>query len=284
MEVNIVRQQAVLRGAGGRPFTLDYTLQATGSPKPVVVFCHGFKGFKDWGHWSAVALAFARRGFCFVKFNFSHNGTTPDTPTDFSDLEAFGRNTYTRELYDLTVVLDQITEGAYLPEGESDSTRLYLVGHSRGGAIALLQAARDSRIKKLSTWAAVAELDYAWKDPAFVEKWRAQGVIHAYNGRTKQYMPLYFDLYRDFQEHREQYDCCRAAASLSVPWLIVHGTEDPAVPVEAAWQLHACNPSARLALIEGADHVFGGRHPWEGAALPAFSQTLVERVADFFAS
>ena len=37
----------------------------------------------------------------FVKFNFSHNGTTLESPSDFKDLESFGNNNFSKELYDL---------------------------------------------------------------------------------------------------------------------------------------------------------------------------------------
>jgi hypothetical protein len=42
-------------GHGNRPFSVDARLQMTNKPKPVVVFVHGFKGFKDWGHFNLLA-------------------------------------------------------------------------------------------------------------------------------------------------------------------------------------------------------------------------------------
>ena len=42
-----------------RPFEADATYQTTSLPKPVVVFVHGFKGFKDWGHFPLLADFFA---------------------------------------------------------------------------------------------------------------------------------------------------------------------------------------------------------------------------------
>ena len=54
--------------------------------KNLVVFCHGFKGFKDWGCWNLVANLFAENDLKFLKFNFSHNGVTLDNPLKFFDL------------------------------------------------------------------------------------------------------------------------------------------------------------------------------------------------------
>ena len=36
--------------------------------------------------------------------------------------------------------------------------QIYLIGHSRGGGISIIAANEDKRIKKLVTWAAIADL------------------------------------------------------------------------------------------------------------------------------
>ena len=33
-----------------KPIVLDYGYKKTATKKPIIVFAHGFKGFKDWGH------------------------------------------------------------------------------------------------------------------------------------------------------------------------------------------------------------------------------------------
>ncbi|RZK32728.1 MAG: dienelactone hydrolase, partial [Hymenobacter sp.] len=88
----------VLTGTGhGRSFAADATYQAAAaaSPavaaaKPVIVFVHGFKGFKDWGHFPLLARFFAEQGFVFIKLNLSHNGVVVGGTGDLEDLEAFG--------------------------------------------------------------------------------------------------------------------------------------------------------------------------------------------------
>ena len=115
--------------------------------KPIVIFSHGFKGFKDWGHFEALFKQFAEAGFVFIKFNFSHNGTTANDPLNFVDLEAFGHNNYLIELDDLKLVMDWSLSNDHL-KSEIDSHKLYLLGHSRGGGITILKAGEDSRVKK----------------------------------------------------------------------------------------------------------------------------------------
>ena len=70
----------VLAPPAAKSFLADAYYQSGTDKKPLVIFVHGYKGFKDWGAWSLVAKSFAEAGFYFVKFNFSHNGTTLDNP------------------------------------------------------------------------------------------------------------------------------------------------------------------------------------------------------------
>lgn len=79
---------------------MDLTYNDNNPKAPLVIFAHGFKGFKDWGTHNMVANLFAENGFRYLKFNFSHNGTTVDKPIDFADLIAFSENTFSIELDD----------------------------------------------------------------------------------------------------------------------------------------------------------------------------------------
>ena len=66
-----------IEGKHQKPIVTDVFYNETHQPKKVVIFCHGYKGFKDWGAWNLMAEAFANAGFFFIKFNFSHNGGCP---------------------------------------------------------------------------------------------------------------------------------------------------------------------------------------------------------------
>jgi dipeptidyl aminopeptidase/acylaminoacyl peptidase len=247
---------------------------------PLLIFAHGFKGFKDWGHWQKMAEGFAVHGFAFLKFNFSHNGTSPQNPTEFSDLEAFGNNNFSKELADLKTVIDWVWENA--AEYRLDKSRICIVGHSRGGPIALLTAAKDERIAALITWASVHELDYAWQDAEQLKNWKENGVQYSLNARTGQQMPLYYQLYEDFAAHAAEYSVKQALSGFKKPMLIVHGTADPAVKLSSAEYLIKYAPHAEYLLIEGADHVFGGRHPFpEREELPVHSKILLNSCLDF---
>ena len=55
-----------------RKFRADATFLPDDHAKPVILFNHGFKGFKDWGPFNLMASKFAEAGFVFIKMNFSY--------------------------------------------------------------------------------------------------------------------------------------------------------------------------------------------------------------------
>ena len=277
----------VLAGTShGRPFAADATYQATPgavAAKPVVVFVHGFKGFKDWGHFPLLARFFAEQGYVFVKLNLSHNGVVVGGTGDLEDLAAFGQNNFSHELNDLGQLLDALHQpGATpLPAAELDLGRLYLIGHSRGGGLALLKAAEDPRVVALATWAAVADLATRWPAELF-DQWQREGVLYVPNSRTGQQLPMHYQIAEDYYANRARLDIPALLPQLRQPLLIVHGDPDETVPLSAAEQLLAGKPDAELFIVPGAGHMFGGSHPWPAQTLPPLAQLVAERTATFF--
>jgi pimeloyl-ACP methyl ester carboxylesterase len=277
----------VLKGTGhGRPFAADATYEANEAApvaRPVVVFVHGFKGFKDWGHFPLFGRFFAERGFVFIKLNLSHNGVVVGGTGDLEDLEAFGNNNFSHELNDLGQLLDALhTPGATpLPAAALDLSRIYLIGHSRGGGLVLAKAAEDPRIRAVATWAAVATLSPPWR-PEVLDQWQREGVIHIPNARTGQQLPLYYQIAEDYRAHQPRFDLAALVPQLRQPLLIVHGDQDETVPLSAAETLLARQPEAELLVVPAAGHQFGGRHPWPEAELPPLAQFVAERTAAFF--
>jgi dienelactone hydrolase len=273
----------LLTGSLSKPIATDIFYNDDGIAKPVVIYAHGFNGFKDWGNFDLIAKQFAAAGFTFIKFNFSHNGTTAAHPEEFTDLEAYGNNNYTKELDDLQSVTGWALGENNPHAGNIDKTKLLLIGHSRGGGIAILKAAEEKRIKALATWASVAECKTPWStwNEEKLNEWKKTGVQYYLNGRTRQQMPLYYQLYEDFWNNAERLNIQKAIGSLSIPVLICHGTKDEAVPVEKAYLLKQAKQDATLFLVE-SDHVFGRKHPWTENNLPQPMQEVVDKTIDFF--
>jgi dienelactone hydrolase len=240
------------------PIPVDVRTSDRINPRPAVLILHGFKGFKDWGMFPTLAERLARAGFTAVSFNMSGSGV--DQQGEFSLLDRFGHNTYSAELEDVRRVMDALADGAL---GLAATGQLGLVGHSRGGAIAILTAAGDSRVRALVTWAAIAET-HRWRDQ--VAEWRARGRLDVVNSRTGQVLPLYTDLLDDLERHGPQLDLAAAAGRITVPWLLLHGAADPAVPVAEAHLLAgaAAGSAPRTMIFPDAGHTFGAVHPFAG--------------------
>ncbi|MBC7887719.1 MAG: alpha/beta fold hydrolase [Ferruginibacter sp.] len=275
----------LLPGTRNRPMALDIFFNDHRYRKPVVVYVHGFNGFKDWGNFDIIASKFANEGYVLVKFNFSHNGTTPAQPEDFTDLEAFGNNNYTKQLDDLRLIINWVCQPLNPYRQAIDSNHICLVGHSMGGGIAILQAAEDSRVTKLITWAGISECTTPWGNwpPDKMQEWKQLGVQYYTNGRTHQQMPLYYQLYEDYIQNTNRLNIKKAIKSLAIPILVCHGTMDEAVPVEKAGELKEWQPSAQIFTVE-SDHVFGRKHPWTTDDLPPAMQAVVEASLRFLKS
>ncbi len=272
-----------LKGRHGKDITLDVYWKEGNKPKPIIVFAHGFKGFKDWGHWSLIAEKFALQGFCFIKFNFSHNGVSPQDLLNFADLEAFGNNNYSIESDDLKSVLNWIAGEEEIKNKTSwDQDNITLIGHSRGGPIAVIAAAENNAVKQLITWASVHELNYSWHNsPEHISSWKKEGVHYIMNGRTKQNMPLYYQLFENYSKNKIRFSVKSALLKLRKPYLIMHGSEDPAVPLSSAKYLARNSDNSELYIIENANHVFGGSHPFKDSELPAHSKILTKKCIEF---
>jgi uncharacterized protein len=266
-----------LQGSAGRPMLAD--IRWVKDSSPVIIFVHGFKGFKDWGPFPLACKQIAEAGFTVVSFNMSHNGTTADQPSDFADLEAFGQNNYTKELHDLGVVIDWVC-GTEFPV-VVDKSKLFLIGHSRGGGNVILKASEDKRVNGLVTWASV-EAFGQWFDAHELEKWEKEGVIYTFNSRTNQNMPMYYQMREDFLANQKRLNIPEAATHIDIPWLIAHGSEDPTVPVSCAYYLNKLQPRSELLIIHNGDHTFGGKHPWMEKEMPEHLGEVVEETVNFF--
>ncbi len=270
-------------GKHQKPILLDVFYKETKKPKPIVIFCHGYKGFKDWGSWDLAAQSFAQVDCFFVKFNFSHNGTTPDNPLEFGDLEAFGQNNFTTELDDLEAVIRwSIAESSF--ESEINRNDLTLIGHSRGGGIVTLKAAENRYVTKLITWAAVSDFGSRFPKGEKLEMWKNLHVMHVENARTKQQMPHHYQFFENFQANQDRLNIQSAVKRMDKPFLILHGANDTSVPVTDAKNLHDWSKQGQLKIIDQADHVFGGKHPYTETSLPKPFQILVDESIDFVKS
>jgi len=237
---------------------------------PLVILAHGFKGFMDWGPWPWLAEQFAAQGLACLRFNFSHNGIGAD-PEVFTEQQRFQDNTFTREAGEAGAAL---RAGAALPG--VDPTRVFLLGHSLGGAMVLLAAAQaPDAVAGVITWAGVAGLEGLLGFREQADTWRRQGFLEVRNARTGQIMRVGACLLEDWERHREALDVTAAARALvraGKPVTAIQGTADTSVPPSHGHRL--AEAGARLVLIDGADHTFSTPHPFPPAPPDHLRQAL----------
>lgn len=263
-----------LPGALGELF-VDVRTGGRQAPRPAVVLVHGFKGFKDWGFWPRFAERLARAGFSTVSFNLSGSGVDAEGNATLG--ARFSHNTFSADLADIATVVDALAAGAL---GVAPPSSLGLVGHSRGGGMGILHAARDPRVRALVTWAATASTS-RW-GPETRKRWRAEGFLNVTNARTGQVLPMYTDLLDDAEQHAEALDILRAARDITVPWLIIHGRQDETVSFDNAEALLKASGRASTTLfpVDNTGHTFGAAHPWRSAPV---AEAVFDRSVEFLA-
>ena len=262
--MNNLRIQSFYIGANNRKSALDALIPKT-DPKKVILFVHGYKGFKDWGAWNALQYYFALQNIAFVKINLSHNGGTIDTPIDFPDLDAFSRNTYSKEVHDIKAAINWIKSCAYLKH-----LPVTLIGHSRGGAGVILAAKKNKYVHSVVTLASICSIEERFPTDRKLEQWLNTGIRFERNTRTKQNMPVKIDIYKDYVANKVSLNiqnACKSLAEQKTPMLHIHGSKDEAVSLENSIHLSKWS-SGSIKIIEGANHTFESKHPHGDFKLP----------------
>ena len=275
MKLNIERN-TIIKNPKTKYFLADAFYPESENQLPLVIFAHGYKGYKDWGAWNLMAEKMAEAGFFFVKFNFSHNGTTIKKPTDFADLEAFGQNNFSKEMSDYDEVLNYFEN-----HPKVDPEKIAIIGHSRGGGISVIKAFEDDRVKLLISLAGVSNFKYRFPTKDRFDEWKNSGVMYSENKRTHQHMPHYFQFFEDFERNEQRFDIQHAAQHLVKPFLIIQGTDDDAVKDKEAFLLNEWCKTSELVIMENANHTFGAKEPWTENGLPDQLNKATSLATDF---
>jgi len=262
------------------PIVTDFIFNEKKQNQPIVVFCHGYKGFKDWGAWQLMLTKIAQQGYFVVAFNFSHNGGTIQEPIDFPDLKAFGNDNFSKQQDDLQSVIDEITNPKFKFSDFINTKKLTLIGHSRGGGASIIKTANESKVTKLITLASISTYDTSFPTGEALQHWKKTGTWFIKNGRTGQKMPHYIQFYEDYLTHKEALNIEKSTKKITVPHLLVHGTSDTSVTLESAEAIASWNPKAQK-FIFNTDHVFRCKHPWTEKQMPKDLIIITNKIISF---
>ncbi len=248
----------------------------SGSALPVILFVHGFKGFKDWGAFPDLYEELARAGFAVVAFNLSLNGVGSGM-TEFDEPELFRRETFSQDLADIGSVIEAIKNKEIASEkAVMDTDRMGILGHSRGGHTAVVAAAEYSEIQCLVTWSAVADYNKRWSDQ-MIKDWKTKGYTEITNSRTGQVLPLDKIVYDDAMENADNLIAINRVKELYIPSMFIAGKSDETVPYSESEKLFRASPASdkEIRLIENAGHTFEISHPFtDNEFPPEFNEAL----------
>jgi len=208
---------------------LDFTLHPGDGHDALVILGHGVTGNKDRPLLLALADGLSARGWPCLRFSFAGNGNSAGR---------FEESCPTKEVAELRAVLDAVAPGRAIA----------YAGHSLGGAVGVLAAADDPRIKVLVSLAGMtcmadfAKREFGGEIPGEGRMWEEPSC------------PLSQTFMDDMASNGDTLD---AASRVRQPWLLIHGLEDDVVPPGDGEAAHAAAPGPKLWLpIPGAGHSF----------------------------
>ena len=212
-----------------------YIPQNAGDKMPTVIFSHGFGGNYQVG--AGYAEALAKKGYVVYCFDFC--GGSTGSRSDGSTLEM---SIFTEQA-DLEAVLGMIQEQPFV-----DSSNIFLMGTSMGGAVSAITAAdHENEIQG-------AILLY----PAFVLVDDAKERFAGVEDIPDTYYQMWMTVGRIFAEDLLDYDIYEAISAYKKDVLLIHGDADRIVPLSYSEKAVKVYDSARLEVLPGAGHGFYG--------------------------
>ena len=211
---------------------LDHTLHpGSDDCNEVAVIGHGVTGNKDRPLVTHLAEQLAAAGIPTLRFSFSGNG---DSEGSFED------SCITKEVEDLGAILDAL-----------EGRRIIYLGHSMGAAVGVLRSTQDQRIQRLVSLAGMVHTaEFAKRE--FGASIPGSGLMW-----DNPECPLSSTYMNDMDTIGS---VLKQADSITIPWLLVHGTSDDVVPLQDTLDIaNGKTTSCKVCQIENADHVFEGK-------------------------
>lgn len=264
---------AIFTGAENKKSLYDLAIPNDWNGK-LVIFIHGYMGYKDWGCWNLVQDFFTQNQYGFIKYNVSHNGGTIENPIDFDDLASFSQNNYLKELQDFEAITNLVqSEFDEMPE-------IYVIGHSRGGGISLLQS-DNGLVSKIVSWAGISSIADRFPTGDDLIEWQEHGYYYRKNGRTGQTMPHKYTQYENFLKYEQRLNIENYCKNSTTPTLVIHGENDTSVPLTEGENI-AKWLETKLHIIPGTQHTFDSSQPWDKLEMPAALNQACQLTLDFF--
>lgn len=210
--------------------------------KELVLICHGFGCNKDIELIKTICENLNQKGFNCFRFDFSGCG---ESEGDFGD------SCYTKQANDLKSIIDYFDEKRYCIQS--------VIGHSMGGTIAIIQAAKDLRIESVIALAPrIFPLNHS------VVKARGKSINELIDEAPIEHCVVengeeqYKKIDKVYLEDIRDVDVLAMVKEIKIPFLILHGTKDDIVDIKESKKasIIARQYRKKIAQIWGADHMF----------------------------
>jgi len=161
----------------------------------------------------------------------------------------FSELTLTRQLQQVTAEIDV------------SPSPVILIGSSFGGLTSTFLAENNPKVEKLILLAPAFKFLSHWL-PSLGEqqfkKWQSEGTLPIYHYGKNDYLPLNYDFVRDLEKYDEEKleRCCIRNASRTLPTLILHGSRDEVIPIQASRDFAANRPWVQFIALD-SDHSLG---------------------------
>ncbi len=235
---------------------LGNTHTPASSPAACVILMHGFKGYKDYGFIPVLAHDLCDAGMVVHRFNFSTSGMTNAIET-FARPDLFALDTWNRQIEDAIRMVQAVHSGEIAGKG----LPIYLVGHSRGGATALLTAGLYGDSLHLAGIVTINAVDDCCRmSQEEQDAMLARGYAMTQSTRTHQDLRIERSWLREQLDKPEQHDVILQASKITCPVCVIHSNDDQAVDPSAGQAIAKACKTKLICLAEG-NHVLNMPNP-----------------------
>ncbi len=224
-------------GSHGEELAARLDLPA-GSPRAYALFAHCFSCSKDVFAASRISGQLAQDGIAVLRFDFTGLGNSAGD---------FANTNFSSNVADLIAAADFLRRNYQAPS--------LLIGHSLGGAAAIMAADKVPECKAVVTLGAPADTEHVTQNFAeHLDEIQRTGQAEVKLGGRP------FTIQKQFVEDLKTHKVTEAAAKLGRALLVMHAPLDGQVGIENASEIFgaAKHPKSFVSL-DGADHLITGK-------------------------
>lgn len=227
--------------------------------KTLLVFIHGFRGFRNWGFIPYFCEKFAEAGYITLNMDLSYNGIV-DWKIPIYDNDLFSRQTVSSMVEDIEILHDRVLSNQIIPKEANFNGKIILSGHSLGAALALVMNDLQN-VSKSILIAPIAKFDRNTQRQK--DSWLKKGEIEIKIAKTGQKLTLLPEYFLDKDINFPGDYIISKAKQSTIRTIVLHGSEDMTVKTNEGKAIANANPEKIVYYeIPNTGHTFGSRHPY----------------------